>query len=119
MYVRRGRLETSDPQWSKADFDAGPIKVYRSPGHARNFLQCVKSRKPCTTEPQIAHRSITPGYLGYVANTLGHAVRWDAKSERIIGDDEADTMLKSLAYRGPWKLKNTAKTVQHYGPRLP
>jgi hypothetical protein len=35
---------------------------------------------------------------------LGHErLRWDPRTEQIIGDDEASKML-SRAYRDPWKL---------------
>ena len=88
----------------KIYFDPGSIKVYQSPGHTRNFLDSVKSRKPCVAPPETAHRSITPGHLGYVANAVRRPVRWDAKSERIVDDDEAERLLKDVTYRSPWKL---------------
>lgn len=103
VFVDRGRLEASDPRWTKPDFDRGPIRVYRSPGHARNFLDCVKSRKPCVAPAETAHRSITPGHLGYVANSVGRALRWDARAERIVGDAEAENLLKTVSYRKPWR----------------
>ena len=105
LFVARGRLEASDPRWIDPSFDPGPVEVYRSPGHTRNFLDCVKSRQPCITPAATAHRSITPGYLGYVADAVRRPLRWDAQSERIVDDDEADKMLKAVAYRSPWELK--------------
>jgi len=103
VFVTRGRLEASDPRWTKRDFNPGPIRVDHSPGHARNFLDCVKSRKPCVAPPETAHRSITPGLLGYVANAVGRPLRWDAEAERIVGDDEAERLLKAVSYREPWQ----------------
>ena len=35
-----------------------------SPGHQRNFLDCVKSRQPTITPVQAAHHSAIPGHLG-------------------------------------------------------
>ncbi len=104
VFVTRGRLETSDPRWSKSDFDPGEAGVYASPGHAKNFLDCVQSRKPCVAPPTTAHRSITPGHLGYVADAVQRTLRWDAESERIVGDDQAEQLLKALSYRDPWEL---------------
>lgn len=104
VFVTRGRLEASDPRWAKPDFDPGPVHAEQSLGHARNFLECVKSRKPCIAPPETAHRSITPGHLGYVAHAVGRALRWDAKAEQILGDDEADRLLKAISYRKPWEL---------------
>lgn len=98
----RGKLEASDPAWLKPDFDPGPLKVEKSERHARNFLDCVKSRQPCVATAEIAHRSITPGHLAYVAAAVGRALRWDARAEKILGDDEADKLLKQVSYRQPW-----------------
>jgi hypothetical protein len=104
VFVARGRLQASDPRWTHPGFDPGPIQVYRSPGHVRNFLDCVKSRKPCVAPPEIAHRSITPGYLGYVSNALQRPLRWDAEREQVVDDDEADRLLKDISYREPWSI---------------
>jgi hypothetical protein len=102
VYVARGRLEASDPRWARPDFDPGPQKVYESNSHTGNFLECVRSRRECAAPAEIAHRSITPGHLGYVSQTLGRPLRWDAENERIVGDDEADQLLQKYTYRKPW-----------------
>ncbi len=105
IHVDRGRLSASDERWKSRDFDPGPFRVYESPGHVRNFLDCMKSREPCAAPAEIAHRSITPGYLGYVSNELGRPLQWDAKGEEVPGDDEANQLLRQLNYREPWTLE--------------
>ncbi len=102
VYVTRGRLEASDPRWTGPDFNPGPKKAYESGSHTANFLECVRSRRECVAPAEIAHRSITPGHLGYVSQTLGRPLRWDAEKERIVGDDEADQLLQECEYRKPW-----------------
>jgi predicted dehydrogenase len=102
VYVTRGRLEASDPRWTRPDFDPGSSKAYASSSHTANFLECVRSRRECITPAEIAHRSITPGHLGYVSQTIGRPIRWDAENERIVGDDEADQLLQKCEYRKPW-----------------
>ncbi|MBI3191626.1 MAG: Gfo/Idh/MocA family oxidoreductase, partial [Pedosphaera parvula] len=67
VYVDRNRLQASNPAWVKSDFEPGPVKAYRSLDHHQNFLDCVKSRKACIAPAETAHRSVTPGHLGYVA----------------------------------------------------
>ncbi|MFO7974676.1 MAG: Gfo/Idh/MocA family oxidoreductase [Candidatus Hydrogenedentota bacterium] len=104
VYVDRGVIEASDERWAEKPFDPGPVKAYISKGHTRNFLDCVKSRQPCVAPPETAHRSITPGYLGYVSDALGRPLDWDPENERVMNDDEADTLLKTVDYREPWKL---------------
>lgn len=102
VYVNRGKLQASDPRWTKPDFDPGPFKIGESGRHAQNFLDCVKSRQCCVAPAEVAHRSITPGHLAYVAQAVGHPLQWDAQAERIVGDDAADKLLKQFAYRKPW-----------------
>jgi hypothetical protein len=102
IFATRGILEASDPRWTGPDFDPGPVKVDVSPGHVRNFLDGVKSRNPCIAPAETAHRSITPGHLGYVAHAVGRKLNWDAAAETLVGDDEADRLLRAIDYRDKW-----------------
>ena len=104
VYVTRGRMEASNPAWTKLDFNAGKVKAYVSPGHTRNFVDGVKSRKEAICPAETAHRSITPGHLGYVSNALGRALKWDPKTEKVIGDKEASELINKLDYRKPWSI---------------
>jgi predicted dehydrogenase len=106
VWVDRGRFETSDAGWKeeikkreqKKDL---AILLYASPGHEREFLDCVKSRKKTLTPVEIAHRSQTPGHLGYIASVLGRKLKWDAAKEDFVGDAEASRLL-SRPMRSPW-----------------
>jgi predicted dehydrogenase len=71
--------------------------------HARNFLDCVKSRKRPNADLEEGHRSATMCHLGNISTRLGRSLRWDAAKEQVVGDAEANAML-SRPYRGPWKL---------------
>jgi predicted dehydrogenase len=104
IYVNRGKLE-ADPK-AILDSKIGPdgIHLYASDDHFRNFIDCVLSRKPTAAPVETAHRSISICHLGNIAMRLGRdKLRWDARTERIIGDDEAARML-SRPYRAPWVL---------------
>lgn len=99
VWVDRGQIETSNPEWLAEGFEAGDWKAYRSPGHQRNFLDCIKSRKETAAPAENGHRSITPGHLGWVSARLGRALDWDPKQEEIYGDEEAGAELMKLDYR--------------------
>lgn len=71
--------------------------------HVENFLECVKSRRKPVADVEIGHRSIVPCHLGNVAYRVGRKLRWDAASERIVGDNEAAALL-TKRYRAPWSL---------------
>jgi predicted dehydrogenase len=104
IYANRGKLET-DPK-GLLDSAIGPdeIHLYASDDHFRNFIDCVQSRGPTAAPVEVAHRSITIAHLGNIALRLGRErLRWDPRTEQIIGDEEAAAML-SRPYREPWKL---------------
>jgi predicted dehydrogenase len=104
--VDRGTLAASNREWireiQKLD-KAGSLKVqlYNSPGHHKEFLDCVKSRKRTLAPIEIAHRSQTPGHLGYIAAVVGRTLKWDAVKQEIVGDAEASLLL-AKKMRAPW-----------------
>ncbi|HTX37249.1 MAG TPA: Gfo/Idh/MocA family oxidoreductase [Bryobacteraceae bacterium] len=71
--------------------------------HARNFLDCVKSRQRPNADVEEGHRSAVMCHLGNISTRLGRSLRWDAAAEQITGDAEANRWL-SRPYRAPWKL---------------
>lgn len=104
IWVTRGKMAASNEAWTVKDFEAGEWKAYRTPGHQRNFMDGVLTRKECICTAEIGHRSATPGHIAYVSNELGRPIEWDAKNEKVVGDDEAQKKLMALPYRGDWKL---------------
>lgn len=79
------------------------IHLYHSPDHARNFLDCVKSRAETITPPEIAHRATTTALLGGISCKLGRKLRWDPAREQVIGDADANRLL-SGSMREPWRI---------------
>jgi hypothetical protein len=81
----------------------GGAEVFRSPGHAENFFDCIKSReKPIMhidAGVRVAHLCI----LGNLSYALGRRFEWDPVTERIKNDDEANRLL-SRPGRGVWNL---------------
>ncbi|HPD14799.1 MAG TPA: Gfo/Idh/MocA family oxidoreductase [Planctomycetota bacterium] len=71
--------------------------------HARNFLDCVKSRARTLCHPEAAHRATTICHAANLCIRLGRPLTWDPKAERFLGDDEANR-LRSRVMREPWTL---------------
>ena len=71
--------------------------------HARNFLDCVKSRKRPNADVEEGHRSAVMCHLGNISMRLGRSLKWDAEKEQVIGDTEANGWL-TRPYRAPWRL---------------
>ena len=106
LWVDRGGFEGSKPEWKEwkeLPADIRKIKLYESRDHYRNFLDCVKSRKPTITPVETAHHSAIPGHLGLIAMLVGRKIKWDARKEKIVGDPDANQLL-TRSYREPWKL---------------
>lgn len=104
IYVDRGKLEADPKNILDSKIGENEIHLYKSDDHFRNFIDCVISREPTAAPVEVAHRSITICHLGNIAMRLGRdRLRWDPRTERIIGDDEAAAML-SRPYREPWTL---------------
>lgn len=70
--------------------------------HARNFLDCVKTRRKPNADVEEGHLSAVMCHLGNISTRLGRTLRWDADREQIIGDTEANGWLER-AYRGSWR----------------
>lgn len=71
--------------------------------HIRNFLDCVKTRARPNADIEIGHRTAVFCHLGNIATQLGRTLEWDAESESIPSDEEANSRL-SKNYRDPWSL---------------
>jgi predicted dehydrogenase len=104
VFVTRGRIEASDKRWLAPDFSPGSVNVYESDSHVGNFLDCVRSRQECIAPADIAHRSITPGHLGYVSQALQRPLAWNSVAQTVQNDDEANRRLLQASYRAPWNL---------------
>lgn len=108
VWVDRGGFEASQPEWKKEIREREKkhdlqVLLYDSPGHQREFLDSIKSRKRTLTPVEVAHRSQTPGHLGYIASVVGRTLKWDAAKQEIVGDPEASALL-SKQMRAPWHL---------------
>lgn len=104
IFVNRGGvLQASSPDILKEEIGPNEIHLPRSPGHQRQFLDCVKSRRTTLTPGEVAHRSATPGHLGMVALRTGRKIKFDPDAQKIIGDDTAQRLLGN-AFRAPWSL---------------
>jgi len=70
--------------------------------HARNFLDCVKSRQTCPCDIETGHRSTTATLIANIALQRRRVLDWDATQERFSNDDEANRWLR-YDYRPPYR----------------
>jgi predicted dehydrogenase len=67
VWVDRGGFDASNVDWFSQSEDQFKVKLYRSDNHQRNFIDCVKSRKPTITPVRTGHHSAIPGHLGLIS----------------------------------------------------
>lgn len=85
------------------DFTAPEPSIPRSPGHDREFLDCVKTRQnpSCSFENHLPLGTALA--LGQIAYDSGKRLEWDSAAGKIVGDRQTQR-LAYPAYRAPWKL---------------
>lgn len=71
--------------------------------HARNFLDCVKSRKTPTCDVEFGHRCTSAALIANIAHRSRAFLEWDAKAERFTNNDATNKSL-AVEYRKPYKL---------------
>jgi predicted dehydrogenase len=71
--------------------------------HYANFIDCVRSRRAQDIHSPIeeAHISTTLVHLANASYRLGRTLRFDPAQEQVIGDEEANRLLRG-SYRAPY-----------------
>jgi predicted dehydrogenase len=70
-------------------------------GHMRNFLEAIRSRGRPVADIEQGYISTASCILGNLALQLHRTLAWDAQNQRVVGDDEANRLLRR-PYRRPW-----------------
>ncbi|HXG34489.1 MAG TPA: Gfo/Idh/MocA family oxidoreductase [Bryobacteraceae bacterium] len=67
-----------------------------------DFLDAIRTGRRPVCDIEIGHRSTNMSLLGMLSLKLGRSIHWDGDKEEVIGDAEANTLLRR-AYRTPWR----------------
>jgi len=126
MYIHSNRWEVVPENVTDMEFGSrtpldrqterayGPSKKARIEGkvvkgvlsnlpHARNFLDCVKSRGKCNCDPMTAFLSTSATQIANIALKTKSTLEWDAKADRFTNNAAANQYL-DYKYRAPYKL---------------
>jgi hypothetical protein len=108
FYGSKGYMAMSNEEfpsyrtWLGEEQERGPSGS-REGNNWQNFINCVRSRKQ-----EELNAPIEEGYIScaliHLANTshrLGRTLNFDAETEQVIGDDEANKLLRGT-YRAPY-----------------
>jgi len=103
IYVDRGKIESTPAKILEEPLTDDDQRVYLSNDHARNWLDCIKSRKDPICNAEIGASSAAICHLGQIGYELRRKLAWDPAKRQFMGDDEAKGLL-DYAMREPWKL---------------
>ncbi|HEX2972643.1 MAG TPA: Gfo/Idh/MocA family oxidoreductase [Tepidisphaeraceae bacterium] len=101
--VDRNGLYASDKNLQALKLKDSDQRLYSTPAHGRNFIDCIRSRKPTISPLDTAIHCDTISHMNDLCIRLGRPIQWDPEKEQIIGDTEASKFL-NRPLRAPWKL---------------
>lgn len=99
----RGYLTSTPAEIAKATIGEKEFHVYASNNHRRNWVECIRSRKPTICTAEIGHRSATICHLGNIGYQLRKKLKWDPAKEVFVDDKEANA-LTTREPREKWKI---------------
>jgi hypothetical protein len=102
VHIDRGGINLQPQELDKLDPDDFRIKLGRSNGHARNFLDCVKTRAESVSSIDAALASETLCHVADIAVRLGRKLTFDLAEERFVNDEAANQRLKARPQRAGW-----------------
>jgi predicted dehydrogenase len=103
ILVNRGKLVSLPENVSKETLGPKDVRLYKSPGHQRDWLTCIRSRKKPICDVEIGARSVTVCHLGNLAYWNHRKLRWDPKKWQFIDDETAMKWL-DRERRDPYQL---------------
>lgn len=89
---------------AKADIDAKKVTGGKDGTilHARNFLDCVRSRQLCNCDIEVGHRDTSAALIASIAHRNKLYLEWDAKTEKFTNQVAANKHLR-YTYRKPYQ----------------
>jgi len=103
VWVDRGKSDAEPKSLLTEQIGENETKLKVSPGHYREFIDCVRSREKTLTPASVAFHSATPGWLGQIAMLTGRKIQWDPVKMDIVGDAQASKLL-GREMRAPYQL---------------
>ena len=78
-------------------------RTQRPLNHVRDFLDCIRSRRPTVANPDVMLRSMNICLAADICEQLKRSLKFDLHKAEFVGDAEANR-LRSRAMRAPWQV---------------
>jgi predicted dehydrogenase len=105
LFVNRGTIESKPIDIVKQPLAISEQKLYKSPGHHTNFVECVRDRRRPICDVEIGARSVTVCHLVNLAYWHNQKMKWDPFRWEFVGANAAEAnRWRSREQREPYKL---------------
>jgi predicted dehydrogenase len=103
LHIDRGVLKSNPMSIVTEPLAENEVHLFQSPGHHRNWLDCIRSREKPICDIEIGSRSVAIIQLGNLAYWNHRHLKWDPQGWHFVGDKEANKWL-DISRRDPWQL---------------
>lgn len=99
LFVNRGKITGTpiEEKWDKDAYsDEDLQKLYKDKpheGHKDNFYRCLREGGLPVSDVFSHVQTMNSCHLSSIAARLGRTIKWDPKSEMIVGDQQASAMM--------------------------
>ena len=90
LFVDRSVMITRPDSIGKEKLTISEHKLYKSPGHRENWMQCVRERRRPICDVEIGARSVTVCHLANLAYWHGKRLQWNPRTWEFEGDNAAE-----------------------------
>jgi len=101
--INRNKLASNPKELVRSPDNPGPNKRAETAYHIENWIECIKSRKPCNADIEIGLRATTLCYLVNIIRDVGRVgepLKWDPVAERFTNCDEGNALLDRPRRKG-------------------
>ena len=95
IFVNRGKItgKPIEENWDRDQFtDEDVVRLYKGKpfeGHKNNFYRCIAEGGLPVSDVYSHVQTMATCHLSAIAARLGRVIKWDPKTEQIVGDEQA------------------------------
>lgn len=95
LFVNRGKIsgQPIEENWDEGQFTSEDLqRLYKGKpheGHKNNFYRCIREGGLPVSDVYSHVQMMNTCHLAAIAARLGRTIKWDPKSEMIVGDEQA------------------------------
>lgn len=102
LRIDRGHLSSQPEEIVKEPLGEKDVHLFQSPGHHRNWIDCIKSREKPVADVEYGARTVSLIHLGNLAYWYHKTLDWDPQAWKF--KDPANNKMLDRERRAPWKL---------------